>query len=141
MHAFKWVDSSSAARYVRYRWDPEQAEPRLAKLEARRRGADYLQEELRQRLSRGPIRFSLMLQIAGEEDPVDDPAAVWPDDRESVIAGTLTVIDPQSPDETHEPIVFDPTRVTDGIEPSNDPVLQFRPRAYSLSAQRRTDRI
>ncbi len=81
-----------------------------------------------------------MLQIAGPEDPVDDPAALWPEDRESVIAGTLTVTDPQSPDETHEPIVFDPTRMTDGIEPSNDPVLQFRPPAYSLSAQRRTDR-
>jgi catalase len=50
------------------------------------------------------------------------------------------VTDPQSPDETHEPIVFDPTRMTDAIEPSNDPVLQFRPRAYSLSAQPRADR-
>jgi catalase len=138
VHAFKWVDSSDGARYVRYRWHPERAESRLARLEARGRGPDYLQEELRERLSRGPIRFSLLLQIAGEEDPVDDPAAVWPEGRESVIAGTLTVTDPQSEDEAGEPIVFDPTRVTDGIEPSNDPVLQFRPRAYSLSAQRRT---
>jgi catalase len=29
-------------------------------------------------------------------------------------------------------------RLTDGIEASNDPVLQFRPRVYSLSAESRT---
>ena len=35
-------------------------------------------------------------------------------------------------------IVFDPVRVTDGIEPSADPVLNFRPKAYSESVSRRT---
>ena len=35
--------------------------------------------------------------------------------------------------------VFDPSRVTDGIECSDDPVLRFRPRAYSESIRRRAD--
>jgi len=34
--------------------------------------------------------------------------------------------------------LFDPMRLTDGIEPSDDPVLRFRPRAYSVSVERRT---
>ena len=34
-------------------------------------------------------------------------------------------------------LVFDPVDVTDGIELSADPVLAFRPRAYSVSAERR----
>jgi catalase len=34
--------------------------------------------------------------------------------------------------------VFDPMRVTDGIEPSNDPVLRFRTLAYSASVKLRT---
>jgi catalase len=34
--------------------------------------------------------------------------------------------------------VFDPTRVTDGIECSADPVLRYRPVAYSESVARRT---
>jgi catalase len=140
VHAFKWVDAQNRQQYVRYRWEPEEAEPRLAKLEARQRGPDYLQQELRERLSGGPVQFSLMLQLAAEGDSVDDPAAAWPEDRESVVAGILKVTDVQAPDETHAPLVFDPTRLTDGIEPSDDPVLRFRPRAYSLSAQRRTDR-
>ena len=138
VHAFKWVDSSGGERYVRYGWKPEHTEPRLAKLEARQRGPDYLQQELRERLSRGPVRFSLILQLAAEGDPVDDPAAAWPKERETVIAGILKVTDQQPLDETHAPLVFDPTRVTDGIELSDDPVLLFRTRTYSVSAERRT---
>jgi catalase len=35
-------------------------------------------------------------------------------------------------------LVFDPTRVVDGIELSDDPVLRFRPAAYDVSVARRT---
>ena len=35
-------------------------------------------------------------------------------------------------------VVFDPMRVTDGIEPSDDPVLRFRTFAYSASVKLRT---
>jgi catalase len=33
--------------------------------------------------------------------------------------------------------VFDPVRVTDGVELTDDPVLHFRPLAYTESADRR----
>ena len=33
--------------------------------------------------------------------------------------------------------VFDPVRIVDGIELSDDPILHARPRAYSVSAYRR----
>jgi catalase len=33
--------------------------------------------------------------------------------------------------------VFDPMRLTDGIEPSADPILNFRPLAYDVSIRRR----
>jgi catalase len=36
------------------------------------------------------------------------------------------------------PMVFDPMRLTDGIEPSADPILTARPKAYSVSIERRT---
>jgi len=35
-------------------------------------------------------------------------------------------------------VVFDPMRVTDGIEPSDDPILRFRTHAYSTSVKLRT---
>jgi catalase len=138
VHAFKWIDAQGGERYVRYRWEPEEEEPRLAALEARNREPDYLQEELRERVGRGPVRFTLVLQLAGEGDPVDDPAAAWPEERETVIAGTLQVTALETEYEKSNVLVFDPLRVTDGIETSNDPVLLFRSPAYSVSVERRT---
>ena len=35
-------------------------------------------------------------------------------------------------------VVFDPTRVVDGIELSDDPILRYRPSAYSVSIERRS---
>jgi catalase len=137
-HTFKLVDAEGEGTWVRYRWHPEAGEATLPDDEARGRGRDYLREELDQRLQGGPARFELRLQFAAEEDPLDDPTAVWPDDRERVVAGRLDVSelidDPESGDHID---VFDPTRIVDGIELSDDPILLARARAYSVSAYRR----
>ena len=37
-----------------------------------------------------------------------------------------------------EPLIFDPTRVTDGIECSDDPILHARSAAYGASYAQRT---
>jgi catalase len=142
VHAFKWIDADGGERYVRYRWLPELGEHSLEADEARARGADYLQEDLRERLAEEPIRFTLELLIAGPGDKVDDPTSVWPEDeRDHVIAGTLelTGLD-TAREQGGDVLVFDPNRVTDGIEPSEDPILKFRSPAYSVSVERRTSR-
>jgi catalase len=136
IHAYKWVDADGGERFVRYRWVPAEPGSNLSAKEAKSRGRDYLQEDLRNRLERGPVHFALSLQIAGEGDAVDDPTSVWPDERETVTAGTLEVTGLES--ERDAGMVFDPARVTDGIELSDDPILQFRPSAYSVSAERRS---
>jgi catalase len=136
VHAYRFVDSEGGSRYVRYTWRPEAGEARLGAREARARGRDYLRQEIRERLARGPVRFTLELQVAAPGDDVDDPSSAWPEERERVNAGTLelTAVD-EARDENA--LVFDPVRVTDGIEPSDDPVLRFRPAAYSESVTRR----
>lgn len=135
-HAYEWIDADGGERFVRYSWLPTVDEPDFSKDEVKRRGRDYLFEELAERLERGPVRMELEVQIAGEGDDPDDPSSVWPEDRERVVVGTLevTAIDPDADDG----IVFDPVRVVDGIEPSNDPVLRYRPDVYTLSHARRT---
>ncbi len=135
LHAFRWLDSEGGDRYVRYVWRHTVDPPPLGKGEAKRLGRDYLREELEARLAEGPVRFELEVQIAGPGDDADDPSSVWPEERERVIVGTLEVT---APCEEGDDYVFDPTRVTDGIELSDDPVLRFRPRAYSISHERRT---
>jgi catalase len=137
-HAFKLVDAEGEGTWVKFRWRPEAGEATLSDDDAHERGRDYLRAELSERLDQGPAAFELLLQIRGDDDPLDDPTAVWPDDRRLVEAGRLEltelVDDPESGDHID---VFDPTRVVDGIELSDDPILHARARAYSVSAYRR----
>jgi catalase len=136
VHAFKWIDAQGGERYVRYTWLPEASEPPLSPEEARSRGADYLQSDIVERL---PVRFTLELQIAGGGDKVDDPTVVWPGERERVNAGTLELTERETGREQDgDVLVFDPTRVTGGIDLSEDPILKFRAPAYSASVERRT---
>jgi catalase len=140
LHAFRWVDDAGNGRHVRYSWLPEEGEATLSTDEAKSRPDDYLQRDLQERFSNGrPARFRLELQIAAEGDPVDDPRLRWPDDRERVVAGTLdlTSLDTRR-EQDGDVLVFDPTRVTDGIELTADPILNFRPKAYSVSVERRS---
>jgi catalase len=135
VHAFKWIDAGGASRYVRYSWIPEASEPPLSPEEAKSRGRDYLQTDIAARL---PVRFALELQIAGPGDKVDDPTAVWPAERETVTAGTLELTALETGREQGgDVLVFDPVRVTDGIELSEDPILKYRSAAYSVSVERR----
>jgi catalase len=137
IHAFKWI-GPGGERWVRYTWLPESSEPSLSTQEAKGRGRDYLQEDIAQRLASGPVRFSLQLQLAADGDRTDDPTVAWPAQRETVVAGTLelTEVEPR-PEAGEAVLVFDPVRVVDGIELSDDPILHARARAYSVSAYRR----
>jgi catalase len=134
-HAYKWIAPDGAERFVRYTWLPTAEEPEIAKSEAKRRGPDFLFDDLKERLEREPVRMDLEVQIAAPDDDVDAPNSSWPDERERVVVGTLeiTAIDPEADDT----IVMDPMRLVDGIEPSGDPVLRYRPPVYDLSYQRR----
>ncbi|HLJ03186.1 MAG TPA: catalase family peroxidase [Solirubrobacteraceae bacterium] len=139
VHAYRFVDASGGSRYVRYTFVPEREEARLWPWQARGLGRDYLQEEISSRVAAGPVRFALELQIAAPGDMVDDPSAEWPADRERVDAGTLELTGLETERETDgDVLVFDPGRVTDGIELSDDPVLRYRPAAYGDSVAART---
>ena len=57
--------------------------------------------------------------------------------RYRLVPDTAEVPDPEGGPGSSTPVVFDPTRVVDGIELSDDPILRFRPSAYSVSVDRR----
>lgn len=137
VHAFQWTAADGRVSHVRYRWQPEREE-RLSPRAARQLGRDYLQAELDERLKRGPIRYTLHVQIAGPGDDVNDPASVWPASRRDIAAGVLELKALVEGERPGQPFVFDPVRVTDGIGLTQDPVLLFRPKAYSVSVERRS---
>ncbi len=138
IHSFRFVNASGDSCFVRYRWTPEAGEASIEPEEAQARHADYLRDEMAQRLAGGPVGFRLSAIIASPDDAVDDPTVAWPTERHTVDLGRLeitAVADDQERDGTI--VVFDPTHVVDGIECSADPILHARAAAYSESAKRR----
>jgi len=139
IHAFRWVNADGEGRFIRYRWEPEAGVAGLSAEEAQALGPDYLQEEILERLSAAPAAFRLVVTLAELGDSVDDPTEPWPADRESVEVGTLEVTGPDTEREKDgDVLVFDPTRVVDGIELTEDPILRFRHHAYAVSVERRS---
>jgi catalase len=139
LHAFGFVNAQGVVRYGRYRFVPEQGDESLTDDEAAVRPPDFLRDELAERLAQGPAVFHVRAQLADGNDPVDDPTEQWPEDREVVELARLEVTGLASDRERGgDVLVFDPTRVTDGILLSDDPILHARPGAYSVSVARRT---
>lgn len=139
IHAFRWVTADGESRFIRYRWEPEAGAAGLSAEEAKALGPDYLQEEILERLSAGPAAFRLVVTLAELGDSVDDPTEPWPHERESVDVGRLELTGPETEREKDgDVLVFDPTRVVDGIELTEDPILRFRHHAYAVSVERRS---
>jgi catalase len=138
IHAYKWIAPDGGESWVRYTLTPLAAkEDRLERFE----GPDRLQDEIVARLERGPVRFRLDVRIAGPGDDPHDPTSVWSDSARLVDAGTIEVTGPDpAREQDGEVVVFDPARVVDGIELSDDPILRYRPAAYSESVNRRTQK-
>jgi catalase len=139
IHAFRFLAGDGGARYGRYRFEPEAGEAWLESDEAKAKSPDYLEEELHERMAAAPVAFVLGVQLAEEGDPTDDPTVQWPQEREIAELGRLEITGLDTERERGDDVlVFDPTRVTDGVECSEDPILNFRAHAYSESVARRT---
>ncbi len=138
VNAFLFTNAEGKARYGRYQFRPDAGSKFLTAAEAAAKPANFLIDELADRLARGPVRFRLVVQMAAEGDPVDDATAVWPDDRPVVELGDLSVTGKVADsDAAQRALGFDPLRLADGIEASDDPLLELRRSVYAVSRRRR----
>ena len=137
INTFVFENAAGARQAVRYQMLPEKT-VHLAAADAAARAPDFLAAELTERLKQGPVTFHLKAQLAAPEDDLVDPAKPWPADRKVVELGTLT-IDKAVADsaEAQKALLFLPGQVTDGIEPSDDPMISIRDGAYAESFSRR----
>jgi len=136
--AMRFINKDGLARYGRYRIVPEAGVEHLDDATAKTKGVNYLFDELTERAVKGPIRFHIDVQIAGQGDVVDDATIHWPSDRPVIRFGTvaLTAVALNNAAEQQQ-IIFDPIPRVDGIEPSGDPLLELRAAIYLLSGRRR----
>ena len=135
--AFRFINQQGLARYGRYRISPKAGVEHLDEAAAKSKDENYLFDELARRIAAGPIGFDIHVQTADDQDIVDDATIHWPSDRPLVHFGTIELMAKASDDEAHRRIIFDPIPRVDGIEPSDDPLLELRAAIYLLSGRRR----
>jgi len=136
--SFRFTNSQGVSRHGRFRIRPEEGAEYLSDEQAAAKSADFLFEEIGPRLERGPVRLGVFVQLAGDDDDVTDSSVPWPEGREEVPFGTITLtsrVDDTEPE--RRKIIFDPIPRVDGIDTSGDPLSEVRSDIYLLSGRRR----
>ncbi|MGA8864292.1 MAG: catalase family peroxidase [Gallionella sp.] len=140
IHTFKFINRADKTTLVRWRFVPQDGEKRLTDAELKSMPPNFLDQALIDRTAKGPVRWDMVVSIGQPGDPVVNPTLAWPADRKEVKVGTLTIT---SATPQHgapcENINYDPLVMSDGIEPTDDPILQFRSPAYAISYAKRIE--
>ncbi len=138
VHAFRFINREGLSQYARYQIHPAESEAHLGDAEAAQQPMNFLFDELHERLSHGPAELRLVAQLAGAGDRIDDGSISWSDDRPQLELGSIRVIKHiENSEAVQRRLIFDPTRLADGIELSNDPLLLARSAIYSIAYKRR----
>ena len=134
-----FTENSGAEHAVRWSLLPAAQPISISPNDLAKRGPNFLEQEIAERVRSGPQRWTLVVTVANPEDSTADPSKAWPEGRRAVEVGTLTVRQIQA--ESNGPcreINFDPSVLPSGIRTSDDPFPAARSSAYAKSYDRRT---
>jgi len=138
VNAFKFINSEGKGTYVRYRITPDAGESHLSEEEAETKDAAFLHNDIQTRIIDGPVSFTLSAQIAEDGDVTDNATVHWPETRKIVKLGTIKLDHVvEDNDEKQRTIIYDPIPRVDGVEPSDDPLLDMRASVYLISGRDR----
>ena len=136
VNAFQFTNREDQSYFIRYQFVPDE-EQLLTPEEFKTKGANYLIDEIKDRIGTKPINFKLYAQIAEEGDAIENPSIAWPSTRKRVLLGTIVInkLASNTAQEDKE-LSFLPGNIPDGIKVA-DPMLDFRSRAYPISVKER----
>jgi catalase len=107
--------------------------------EAARQPPDFLIDDLPQRIAKKPVVFHLTAQLAEAGDQTKDPSQPWPNDRQVLDLGVLTLHKALADSrEVQKDLLFLPTNLPDGIELSDDRMPVIRSAVYGVAFARRS---
>ena len=136
--SFVFVNKAGQRQAGRYQFVPIAGEQHLSAADAKVKTDNFLSDELKERMKKGPVQFRLLVQLAGSGDSTADPSLVWPDDRKKIDVGTISLTSMVADsDAASRKLAFAPTPVPDGIELSDDPFPALRSAVYALSVKHR----
>jgi catalase len=137
LHAFRFINSAGDAIPVRWLMTPAQPSE-AASAAAAAHDKNDLFDALIAQIHRQPLQWHLVVIIGQQGDPTNDATIAWPEGREKVDVGTLTLDRVESEeDSAATDINLDPLVLPAGIAPSDDPLLSARSAVYSQSFTRR----
>lgn len=137
LNAFRFIDKSGKEQLVRWSMVPQTDYQPIGAQQ--KNDKDFLQNDLQQRLSQGPLKWDLVITVARAQDDGRDASKAWPADRQTINAGTLVLN--RAIEQEQGPcndINYDPLILPDGIAASDDPLLNARSAAYAKSYNLRT---
>ncbi len=139
LDSFILTDAAGHRHAVRWSFVPKDTPVPLAPSDLTKAAPDFLDQEITDRVAKGPAQWTLRLTLANPGDPTKDPSQAWPADRRTLDAGTLTVQTIVAEDNGPcRDIVFDPTILPGGMAVSDDPFPAARSAAYQVSFNKRT---
>lgn len=138
VNAYKFTNAEGVSKFGRYRIVPVDGDEHLTSDAAAKQNPNFLFDEIKNRVARGPVKLHVQVQVASDGDVVDDATIQWPAQRPVVEFGTVE-LNGLVPDEeaAQRQIIFDPIPRVDGIESSGDPLLDPRANIYLASGRRR----
>ncbi len=136
--AVRFTNQDGKSQYGRYRMVPEAGVAHLSDAEVKSKSANYLVDELKERIGKGPVTFRVVVQLANPGDPVNQATEQWPEDRTLLDLGQIA-LSAAAANDAHEQqwTIFDPIPRVDGIDASDDPLLELRAAVYLMSGRRR----
>jgi catalase len=138
LNAFRFIDAAGKSTPVRWTLAPVQPFAPASAAASSETDKNYMFDELIASIHEHPLQWHLIVTIGQPGDPTNDATLAWPDGREQVDVGTLT-LDHIESEETSpaRDINFDPLVLPSGIALSDDPLLSARSAIYSQSFTRR----
>jgi catalase len=137
VNTFAFTNADNEVTYGRYQFLPVSGAHYLSDEQAKHESADYLRDEFGERLRQGPVRFSLVLQIAGTGDDLSNPSIAWPDTRRTLELGEISISRSVADNDlANQALLFNPSALPDGIAAA-DPMIAARSGAYAESYGRR----
>lgn len=138
VHAYGFVNASGAKQFGKWVFEPAGGVRGLTDDEAKAKGANFLFDDLRQRVKDGPVAFDFNLELAEPGDKLDNATVPLPQGRKKVNMGTLKVTSVSADaGGACVTINFNPMVMPKGVEPSADPMLAGRAAPYAVSQGRR----
>lgn len=139
VHTFYLTNAKGDRQAVKWKADPVGGFVGMSAEEAKTKGDDFYAGDLNDRLANGPVSFDLYAVLGQPGDQDDDPTSEWPEDRNSVKMGTISITGLEA-NESCDVGIFDPNNLTDGVEAStNDKILPMRSLDYAVSFGRRSN--